>query len=567
MGPAAAAPPEAVLFWSGAGISVDPPTRGPKGEDLVRRALAHAFMPSVADTIADYYEALGLSEQQPGPPRTSPRLETLLQVVEAVHGWEVLADLLTDLEAEPNPLHEFFAAHLSRGGSHVTMNFDTCIERAGAGAWSPGALLHAHGKLGSARMGATLARIERGLPDEIRGPLTEMLLSPRIRSIVFVGYSGSDFFDVDPFLASLPGGSLAGREVLWIEHRAGFQEADPRRRQLEALRKAGARVREVRTLTRSALSEIGRPWKLALGEAEGEGRAWQPRVSVNREMKRQASIELFSLMGLHKEVDALLEPRDPHGWELLAHTRWAEGRYTEAGAAWSTARAEAPAAARAERVGAVAWIRGEYRRARDVLVGALEGAGGSPEERIALAETLARLYVHMRRSPDSFRLATPQLRAFTLAHLPAPELLAEEGRPLGTRLANRVASARSSLGVEMPAAADPVESFGEYEALNAQLNYRQADLRARADREPVSPTEFRSLTRDFSTLGANGDAARAILLSGPCIYSLPELHQATRRLQITRRQRNRLLMASIANALLRRGRIRWRRVRRGSSRS
>jgi hypothetical protein len=553
IGPGALIPPEGTLFWSGAGISVDAPTHGPKGEDLVQRALTHAFMPSVARTVARYYKTLDIVRERPGPPRSSPRLETVLQVVEAVHGEKVLADLLTDLNAKPNPLHRFFADHLSRGGSHVTMNFDTCIERAGREDWSPGALLHVHGELGSLGIGATLARIERGLPSEIRSPLREMLLSPRIRLIVFVGYSGSDFFDVDPFLASLSKDSLAGRDVLWIEHRSGLREVEPRRRQLEALQNAGAQVHEVRTLTRAALEGIGKPWRLAIGENGGEKQPWDPKIPIAKEMKQRASIELFSLMGLHKELARLLDPGDPHGWELLAHTRWAEGRYTEAGAAWATARAGASAAVREERVGAVAWIRGEYQRARNVLVTALEEADGTFEERLALAETLARAYVHMRRSPDSLRLATPRLRAFILDNLPDPKNLDEKGQPLGTHLANRVASARSSLGVETAVTADPVQSFGEYEALNAELNYRQAELRERAARGTATQAEFRSLVRDFSALGAAGDAARAVLLAGPCVYSLPELYRAVRALQITRRQRNRLMAASIAHGVVRRG--------------
>lgn len=554
IGPGFLAPPERTLFWSGAGISVDAPTHGPKGEDLVQRALAHAFLPSVARTVAWYYWTLGTVRERPGPPRRSPRLETVLQVVEAVHGEEVLADLLSDLDAQPNPLHRFFADHLSRGGSHVTMNFDTCIERAGRGDWKPGALLHVHGELGSRGIGATLARIERGLPREIRDPLREMLLAPGIRSMVFVGYSGSDFFDVDPFLASLPKDSLAGRNVLWIEHRGDLRAVEPRRRQLEALHDAGARVREVWTLTRAALEEVGRPWRLPLGVGGGEGRPWQPQIPISEGMKKRASIELFSLMGLHKEVDRLLDPDDPSGWELVAHTRWAEGRYTEAGAAWATARAGASKARKVERVGAVAWIRGEYRRARDVLVTALEEADGTFEDRLALAETLARVYVHMRRSPDSWRLATPQLRTFVLDHLPDPRDLDEAGRPLGTHLANRVASARSAVGAATAAIADPVQSFGEYEALNAELNYRQAELREEAAHGTAIPAEFHSLVQDFNILGADGDAARAVLLAGPCVYPLPELCRATRALQITRRQRNRLLAASIANGLLREGR-------------
>lgn len=515
---------------------------------MVRRALKHAFLPGVPDMLANYYCLLDI-------PRTSPRLETVLQVVDTVHGKAVLGDLLTDLEAPPNSLHAFFAEHLALGGQHVTMNFDTCIERAGTGEWPGNALLHVHGRLGHEELGATLARIERGLPGEIRTRLSGMLLSPRVSSIVFVGYSGSDFFDVDPFLASLPRGSLAGRQVLWVEHRRQVEQIEPRRRQLRALHEAGAQVREVRVLTAAALEEIGKQWKARPDEKRGEPRPWQSRVPVEVELKRRATIELFSLMGLHREIDAVLKPRDAHDWEIQAQTRWAQGRYTEAGSAWAISRPGASPAARSDRVGAVAWIRGEYRRARDVLVAALMEGKGSFDERLTLAETLARVYVHMRRSPDSFRLATPRLRALVLDHLPDPVVLAEEGKPLGTHLRNRVISARASLGGGAADDSGAVESFGEYEALNAQLNYRQARLRADAARAPVEAKKFRALRRDFETIGAVGDAARATLLAGPFVFRLRELRRATLRLQVTRRQRNRLLGSSLMYGVLRKTRI------------
>jgi hypothetical protein len=518
------------------------------GKTLVHRALKHAFLSDIADKLANYYRLLGID-------RASPRLETVLQVVDAVHGEAVLGDLLTDLEAPSNSLHAFFADHLALGGRHVTMNFDTCIERAGTGQWPDNALLHVHGRLGHEELGATLARIERGLPGEIRTRLGDLLLSPQVSSIVFVGYSGSDFFDVDPFLASLPQDSLSGRQVLWIEHCRHVEQVEPRRRQLRALHDAGAQVREVHVLTAAALREIGKQWRASFNEKWGDPRPWRPRVPVEAELKRRATIELFALMGLHREIDALLEPHDAHDWEIQAQTRWAQGRYAEAGSAWEIARATASPAARSDRVGAVAWIRGEYRRARDVLVEALMEGDGSLEERLTLAETLARAYVHMRRSPDSFCLATPQLRAFVLDHLPDPVVLAKEGKPLGTHLRNRVISARASLGGGPADDGGAVESFGEYEALNAQLNYRQARLRADASRAPVEAEKFHALRRDFETIGAVGDAARAALLAGPFIFQLRELRQATLQLQVTRRQRYRLLGSSLGYGLLRQMRM------------
>jgi hypothetical protein len=63
------------VFWSGAGISADPPTCAPTGTCLAERALGHAFAAGTAATIERYYQRLRLKG------RSCPRLETVLDVV------------------------------------------------------------------------------------------------------------------------------------------------------------------------------------------------------------------------------------------------------------------------------------------------------------------------------------------------------------------------------------------------------------------------------------------------------------------------------------------------------
>lgn len=67
----------------------------------------------------------------------------------------------------------------------------------------------------------------------------------------------------------------------------------------------------------------------------------------------------------------------------------------------------------------------------------------------------------------------------------------------------------------------------------------------------VNPQDFHSLRRHFETIGARGDAARTTLLAGPWVFPFRELHEATRQLQITDRQRLRLYMASTVSGLSR----------------
>ena len=128
-------------FWTGAGISRDLPTGGPVGNELADRAFGHAFAVDTLNIVLSYYKALQVS-------RSRPRLETILDVVHRVHGFPVLIDLLSDLQApQPNGMHYFFAAHIRAGGRHITANFDPGIECAAAADGQEAAVLHFHGSL------------------------------------------------------------------------------------------------------------------------------------------------------------------------------------------------------------------------------------------------------------------------------------------------------------------------------------------------------------------------------------------------------------------------------------
>lgn len=536
-----AATPGETVFWSGAGISADPPTCAPLGAALVDRAVRRAFVAGTVEILERYYRLLRLA-------RRRPRLETVLDVVNRIHGEDVLLDLLSDLDGPPNGLHAFFAEHLAAAGGHITANFDTCIEQALGGRGAP-SVVHFHGPLAGGELGVTLARIERGLPPDKRHEVQGALLAPGKRLLVFVGYSGSDFFDVDPFLRTLPPDSLQGRHVLWVDHRdARPALLLPTRRQLGWLRAAGAEVMEIAASTRDVVGTLAGLWGLSLLPPHGTQPEWAPRVAVDEERVKRATVELFAVMGLHREVLRVAKPREPSEHELLGHSLWAQGRYRDAGRAWAVARAGASDAARSERAAAVLWIRGQYRQACRALVVALRRGEGAFEERLLLADTLARVFGHMRRYPDSRCYATDELRDFVLDHLPDPDELAESGRPVGTHLRVRLRSARRALGVTGSAddEDDAIASFGEYEALSAQLNYRHSRLHGRLRAgERVDPLEFQLLRRDFATIGNADSAARTVLLGGLSAFSWRELASAMLALDVTPWHRLRLLAAAL----------------------
>jgi hypothetical protein len=552
--------PRDAAIWSGAGVSREAPTSAPLGDELASRALEHAFQPDTAAVVEHYYRALALD-------RRRPRLETLLDVVARVHGAAALVDVLGDLREAPyNDVHRFLAAHLLAGGHHVTTNFDSCLEAAAEAVGGSGEVVHVHGSFAAdwtgQELGATLARVELGLPAEVRAALDRVLLAEAARLVVFVGYSGSDFFDVDPYLRALPPDACAGKRVVWVDHREAAMrvlagaEAAAARRQLGWLRAAGAAVWQLECPTLDALGALAATWGLQPPRIEQcPRRTWAPQAAIGAGGRRRASLELYALMGLHREVARLFveqPPADPGEWRLLAATRWAEGRYRAAAKAWRRAFTADEWAAAAEREAAGFWIRGRYRAAARRLVAAIRRAeetvraadGVSLEQRLVLAETLARVWAHARRYPDSRRLASEGLRRFTLARLPDPAALDREGQRLGTHLRARVASARAGLGAGSADFDDSVAAFGEYEALAAELNYRHGRLREAAARGPVRAEAFRRLHHDATAIGAIGDAARIVFLPGAeAAFSPAEVGRALLALDVTSWHRLRLVLA------------------------
>jgi hypothetical protein len=251
-------------------------------------------------------------------------------------------------------------------------------------------------------------------------------------------------------------------------------------------------------------------------------------------------------MGLHREVVARAQPTTASEWEALGHTLWARGRYRESGRAWQLGRAQASEAAQIERAAAVLWIRGQYRKALGLLVDAVPRAAGSEDERLLLAETLARVLDHMGRFPDTRRWVTPELRAFAVDYLPDPDELARRATPVGTHLRGRLRSARRAVGatVSVDDDDDAIASFGEYEALSAQLNYRHGQLRQQSRSGPVDPLQFQLLRRDFETIGNLESAARTVLIGGRAAFSRREIFAAVSALDVTPWHRLRLLVAA-----------------------
>lgn len=281
--------------------------------------------------------------------------------------------MLSDVrDRPPNTLHRFFAGHLALGGRHITANFDTCIEACGGSG-----VEHFHGSFadGDDALGATLARVQRGFPIDITQRMRELLSAPTAM-LVFVGYSGSDAFDVEPFLRGLDADALAGTKALWLSYAKTSAltthktPSDPRvARYLTLIRDAGADCLEVVGDPVAVLGTLADRWNIPRPVTDGScERTWAP-PTVDEVARLRASLELWAMMGVHREVRRHLTshpPRTPGELTIAAQTAWAEGRYRKAARQWRAVLPTTDPVARAnaaERAGSVLWVQGRLLHA------------------------------------------------------------------------------------------------------------------------------------------------------------------------------------------------------------
>jgi hypothetical protein len=554
-----------VLFWSGAGLSIDDPTNGPKGNTLTERAIVEYMAPSTSSELVQPYRDLEIAHAE-----ARPRLETVLEALFNVYGPVGLSDVLSDpLNAPPNRHHRLMARHVAAGGWHVTANFDTCIERA-AGPLPALALervVHIHGAVEAGRsvepLGARLRAIENGLPDAVAKQLDHVLGQEEIEVVVFLGYSGSDFFDVTPYLVSR-------NDLLWTKSLLWFDWAPhPLARQVAVEKVRTDLPRRLADLTPAPdlsvwtgtldhlLPTLSAPWGLAGADTVDLAPAtcWRPMIERDDDSRTAARTALFSQIGYRTGVIenyARAEPTGRRERDRLADALWGAGRYTDALRAWERAFAgigDDDQALREERRGAVLWIGGQLRAAerhlwRCITTWVGPGSSVGPVTQARLVETYGRVVLHMRRRfPDTRRRIDPVKVATAVELLGGlrAALHGQEGIQLGARL--------DSLSADLGLRPDPerdhhVEVFEQSDTLHSWLNYQQGSLRRRVERpapddRPPGRADLEALNRRQQVLGALGDAARAHLL--PAAASPLEVWRAFGKVEIATWHRLRLV--------------------------
>lgn len=552
--------PDRVVFLSGAGISADAPTNAPIGNQLTERAFEVGFLPGTMQKILGMHALLGF-------PDRVVRLEAVLDIVMEAHGEAVLDDLVSDLHGgRPNELHRFFGQHLALGGRHITANFDNYIETA----CGVDRVLHFHGSLdgpgGIHRLGLRLSGIEKGFDKITRGQLKAVLTARGHSILVVVGYSGSDYFDIDPFFAA-EATSLIGSidEVVWIEHdRTASQPEsidldDPRYRQRrlsKPLDTNGMPTRVVRGRTVDALNQFGARWGLPpIAERGRKAAPWSSSVPVDDMAKARASALLYRHAGMYLDfqntVDgagaALADLQDD---DTQAGCAWQRGDRKAAAEHWSTYYANDPAR-RLERLAACRWVRGAHFRAYATALSAVGQAqrDGDDEALGQALETTTRILISMRRSPDT-RWFASRRRAAALEKRIAN--LIEENR-FGVHLLARLNDVLAYLRGEEDFTAGS-ETFFEFESLTGALDYLRGEKRkaVSAGRDVMTREWLDFYETAATALGKLGDANSLVTMPGAAaIYRPREALRRIRAMSATPWHRLRLIVQYFASRHLR----------------
>ena len=259
--------PAKTIFWVGAGVSFDTPSNLPLGNALTDTYLdmmlgdkAEQFIlywnnhiPAIRNCVKEgkwsapvSSTPYSIADLKSGKAWERPRLEFIIGEMNKLdqefqkiafeepanrnryyHQCSIEA-LAHFAEAEPNLLHYWLADFAKAGATVITANFDTCIEKAlGAGnkptvcdgvkgvETKAGFIYHFHGVATDSdiqnNLGATVNNISKRLPEGLTNKLIKCFEAGY--NIVFVGYSGLDFFDVRPFFEGLQTETYSGKAI------------------------------------------------------------------------------------------------------------------------------------------------------------------------------------------------------------------------------------------------------------------------------------------------------------------------------------------------------------------
>ncbi|MFX1252496.1 MAG: tetratricopeptide repeat protein [Promethearchaeota archaeon] len=232
---------ESLTFLVGAGISIEPPAELMSAWQIMKAILKFSAAPEAVDKILNIKNL---------------RFEFLIELFREKYDPDLKLLNYFEEATQPNVIHSFLAEQIRNGQFVMTTNFDTLIERAVGLTeenlqivitrkdfeeysypqqnWSKGKLMlyKLHGSLTNAKTGAdtrdsvitTLDALGKHKEGEIfavetfKRPLFEKI--GQDRTLIVMGYSGGDDFDIVPTLLQMQG----LKRVIWIAHMPHSEE-------------------------------------------------------------------------------------------------------------------------------------------------------------------------------------------------------------------------------------------------------------------------------------------------------------------------------------------------------
>ncbi len=240
------------LIWVGAGISYPTPTCLPLGSDLTAFTLEETCGALISKKILRVWDKVTKTAliRQGVELGQIPRLEAILDVIRKSEisflpsTYSFFSGFHAFALAPPNFIHYHLATLINEGATVITPNFDLCIEKAWEYLFESatitsttefglirnylgnksmnGQVWHYHG-IGTDpdTLGATVMSIKAGFSQDLKNHLIEKI--NRCETVIFIGYSFSDGFDVNPFFLSLPDSFFDHTKAIFIKHVNGEQ--------------------------------------------------------------------------------------------------------------------------------------------------------------------------------------------------------------------------------------------------------------------------------------------------------------------------------------------------------
>lgn len=220
-----------LIILVGAGVSIAPPTKLPSGKALTEYYLESCIGKGLTSEILQRWKKLNdVIYKSNGFQNSLIRLEFIIGCINEIDiefkYVPVIAGFQQFVNVNSNINHIYLGELLKKGCKIITPNFDCSIEKVfnsfcttvrlgiPANDVEGGTIYHYHG-IGTQykQLGATIIEIKKGLRKEFGNQLKEWF--EQGYSIVSVGFSCSDYFDMTPFFESLPKDSYAGTAIFF----------------------------------------------------------------------------------------------------------------------------------------------------------------------------------------------------------------------------------------------------------------------------------------------------------------------------------------------------------------